>query len=295
MNFKSPLAKLFLLLSLCHFITACGAKLKDDPLNIGVLDEEYYEALSFSDNSGAFNNNDYIFSLESGDLPLGLTLNSDGEITGVPISLGLYAFVVKLYSIDDGYYSDDSVATDTDNLEIFITEANTNEDCPAPNDDTTTETYICAGSGFLESLAEGESFDLDINYFVDFENSFEYEINRLSFTITYDDTYFELNENELNSQILREASDGVDATVSFNNDTAGALKITLTTDDDESFRFSGRLLDVPFYAKSDVPAGEYDFTVAITNVTSNEDDVDLPENINIDGTVTVEFDLVAEE
>ncbi len=294
MILKRQLAQALLLFSLCILISACGAKLKDDPLNIGVLDEEYYEALGFSDNSGAFSSNDYIFALEAGDLPDGLTLTSDGEISGTPTSLGLYEFVVQLYSIDDGY-SDDSVSTDSDTLEIFVTEASTNEDCPLPNDDTTTETYVCAGSGFLESLAEGESFDLDINYFVDFEQSFAYEINRISFSIVYDDSVFELDENELNSQILREASDSVNATVSFNNDTAGTLKVTVTTDDENSFRFSGRLLDIPFYAKSDIPAAEYAFDIAITKVTSNDDDVELPENINIDGTVTVEFDLVAEE
>lgn len=294
MNFKLPLAKVFLLSSLCVLLTACGAKLKDDPLNVGVLDEYYYEELGFSDNSGAFSSNDYIFALEAGDLPDGLNLTTSGEISGTPTSLGLYEFAVKLYSIDDGY-SDDSVSTDTDTLEIFVTEASTNEDCPMPNDDTTAETYICAGSGFVESLAEGESFDLDINYFVDFEQSFAFEINRVSFSITYDESLFELDENELNSQILREAAESVDATVSFNNDTAGTLKVTVTTDDENSFRFSGRLMDVPFYAKSDIPPADYDFAVAITKITSNDDDVDLPENINIDGTVTVELEVVVEE
>jgi len=291
---KLQIGKALLTFSLLILISNCGARLKDDPLNIALLDTEYYENLSFSDTGAALSSNDYIFSLYSGDLPEGFTLTAEGEISGTPTALGLYEFDVKLYSIDEGS-SDDSVSTDIDTLSILVTEASTNSDCPLPTDDTTTETYVCAGSGFLATLAEGDSFDLDINYFVELANSFEYEIDRISFSITYDETLFTLDDNDLNSQILREAAEGVGATVTFNNDTAGVLKVTLqTTDEKESFRFSGRLMNIPFYAKSNVPADSYDFALAITKTTTNDGDITLPDNIAIDGTVTVEEDVVTE-
>lgn len=274
--------------------TACGARLQDDPLNIGVVGTSYYDVLEFSDNRGAFHNSDYIFTLEAGDLPEGLYLYSDGEISGEPTTPGLYSFAVQLYSIDEGY-DEDSVSSDIETFDIFVTEASTNINCPSPDDDTTIETYICAGSGYLDTLAFGESFDLDINLFVDFENASEYNINRISFSIAYDDSLFELNEEELNSQLLREASESVDATVRFNTDTAGVLKVTLETDDENSLHYSGRLLNIPFYATNDIPAGSYDFATTITQVISHDDDVDLPENIGLDGTVTVESDILTEE
>lgn len=274
---------------ICAFLllTSCGSRLKNDPLRIGVIDEEYTEQLSFSSSGGAFSSDEHFFTLEEGDLPDGLLLGSDGEISGFPTTLGLFEFVVKLFSIDEGSDEDD-VSSDTETFAIFVTEASTNEDCPAPNDEVVTETYICAGAGFLESLAAGDSFDLDITYFVDFAKAADYEINRITFTIAYDDTHFEIDDDELTSQILREAASVLDSAVSFTN-ADGLLTVTITTDED-ALIYSGRLIDVPFIAKINVPADAYEFTTTITSITSKNDEVDLPTEVNIDGTVTVELD-----
>lgn len=280
------------LASLLLILVSCGPRLTDDPLSIAVLDESYSYSLDFDEDSLSFSD-DYIFSLVGGDLPDGVYLTSYGTLEGTPEEYGVFEFKAKLYAIDEGY-DDDDVDTDSEWYTLLVTEESSNESCPSPSDETTTETYVCLGEGWAEYLAADEEVEFDVNTFVNFDSAEDYEIEAVQFSITYDSDLFEPVDDELNSQILREAASIDEATVIFNNDNPGELTITLQTADENRLTHSGRVLDLPFRAKVDVPAGIYDFTVVIESIRSADPEVELPTNIAIDGELEVLGDVPEE-
>lgn len=280
-------------------LSACGVDLFCDRLSIAVLDEEYSEFLGADDNDWSlWGNEDMVFDFVGGDLPDGLSISSDGEITGIPTEVGIFEFEVRAYALDYGWGSWDSENDDVDYddewFTLLVTEASTNGNCPAPDDETTTETYLCVGTPSATTVALDEAVAMDINWFFGFGNARDYNIDTVDFTITYDTTYWSIDTNELNSQILREAVTEAEQESSFDGSTVGQIRVILTAGEDEEFSASGRVMDLNFYAIQNIPAGEYPITITLNSIVSGSDDVSLPTTIEIDGSITVE-ETIAEE
>jgi len=87
------------------------------------------------------------WSLESGNLPTGLTLTAGGVILGVPSDAGIYKFVVK---------ASNSVAFDTKNFVIYVF----NEGCPL----ITTETLPNGNIGELYQQTLSVISDLPVTW-----------------------------------------------------------------------------------------------------------------------------------
>lgn len=281
---KFKLLSTFITLGFLFFTISCGPKLESNPLPIGLLDTFYEHQFT---SVSRFAGDETFYSITNGDLPLGLELSADGEIYGYPEETGLFDFEVTVYQVDYGY-DGDSVSSDSDTFEIFITEPSSNANCPLPTDTTVSEIFICAGSGILDGLYVGESFDLDITYYINPSDAESLNIQTVQFSVTFDATHFEIDEENLNSILLREASSSANTDVSFDAETEGELVITLTTHDEDAFELSGRLLDIPFYATTDTPLGDYTFEVNILSVESQNADATLPDLLEINGVVSVD-------
>lgn len=279
------------------FLTSCGADLYVDTLDIALLNESYDFRLRAEDNSWElFNDSDLVFLQSSGTLPAGVYVAANGTVFGTPTEVGNFEFRVRTYAIDEGFdfdffdYDssyDDDVTWDDEWFTLFVTEANTNADCPPPNDKGTTETFICLGMPLAESLAQGEEFTLDVNFFVDFDKANDHAIALLDFTVFYDGSLFVPMANRLNSLSLREAATRTNATVSFDGSAAGELRVQVAGED-KTFHKSGRLMDITFTALADIVPADYEFALIIAQIESENDEASLPATIAIDGLLTVE-------
>ncbi len=291
---------LYLLLAALVILgTSCGANLYEATLSIAVVDEPYsYSLTAVDEDWELFDSSDLVFSYSSGSLPSGVVVGSNGEIAGTPTELGNFEFRVTVYAIDNDWYDwwyddcwygcwyDDGVTEDSEWYTLFVTEDSTNEDCPSSDNETTTELYVCLGNVEVESLSESEEFVLDINYFIDFDNAEDYDIEYIEFTVYYDSDTLAIDSNDLTSQSLREAATRTNATVTFDDLEADTLTIGVTGVD-KSFHKSGRFIDLPFYALADVDAGELIFDIDIVSVISGNEETTLPTAYGIAGSLTV--------
>ena len=268
-------------------VSACGRNLHSTSLKIGVLNQTYYDTF-YVEEQGWNWGDDTVLTLTSGGLPPGLYLSSNGELNGTPTAVGDFIFCVSAYSFSNysPFEDDDDVDRDSETYDLFVTEASTNELCPSPDDETLTETYLCLGDLSYDSISAGTALDLDMNFFVSFDYGMDYEFTALDFSVFYDPTQFEPIENELTSQILRESATRTNATVTFSEPTDGELRIVVTVRENTLHK-SGRLMDLPFQAVQNVPAGEYPFTIIFNSITANNTDAAIPTTYEIDGKVTV--------
>lgn len=297
--------KTTLTLSLLAFMfTACGVNLQATNLSTALLDEYYQDGFFYNDNSWEMDDwwdeDEILYAQTSGSLPSGVVIASNGQVVGIPTAVGNYEFRVTVYAIDD-YDAfnfavdilssdwdddDDDVDADSQWFTLFVTERSTNNACPAPNDETTVETYVCLGSIESDTLAQDDTFTLDVSYFINFDNSFDHDIERVAFTIYYDAAQFAPVEDGLNSQILRETATRATASVTFDNTVPGELGVVVTAGD-KDFHKPGRFIDIPFSALTNIAAGVYDFPIEIDEIASGDSEVTLPANIGINGNLTV--------
>lgn len=291
------------LTSILFLFSACGVNLQDTNLTTALLDEYYQDSFYYNDSSWEMDDwwdeDEILYSQTRGSLPPGVVISANGQIVGTPTAVGNYEFRVTVYSIDeydtsdfffdsfdDDYYYDDGVDADSQWFTLFVTERSTNNSCPAPNDESTIETYVCLGSIEADTLAQDETFTLDVSYFINFDNSFDYDIERVAFTIYYDADLFAPVEDNLNSQILREAATRATASIAFDNTVLGELGVVVTAGD-KDFHKPGCFIDIPFAALTNIDAGVYDFPIEIDEITSGDNEVLLPANVGINGDLTV--------
>lgn len=285
-------SRLILLALLVGLVSACGPVVHVEALPIGLLNESYSYTFSFDDGDDWFSwDEDLVLDVVRGDLPDGVGLTADGELLGTPTEVGNFEFKVALYAIDEGFWDDD-VDSDSEWFTLFVTEPSSNDSCPTPNNESLAETYICLGEVTAETMAADDAFTLDVEYFVNYASAPDYDIDAITFTVTYDAASFAPDEDALNSEILREAATRHGATVSIDTNTTGTLTLTITATE-QNFHAAGRLADLPFHAIANLAAGTYDFAVAFS--LDSGDDAELPSNINVNGSVTVEEDIPAEE
>lgn len=290
---KNLTPAIFTLVVLMGLTSACGPVVHVEALPIGLLNESYSYTFRFDDGDDWFSwDEDLVLDVVRGDLPDGVGLTADGELIGTPTEVGNFEFKVALYSIDEGFWDDDDVDSDSEWFTLFVTEPSTNDACPSPNNESVAETYICLGTVTAATMATGEAFTLDVEYFINYASAPDYDIDAITFTVTYDAASFAPDEDALNSEILREAATRHGATVSIDTNTAGTLTLTITATE-QNFHAAGRLADLPFHAIADLAASTYDFAVAFS--LDSGDDAELPSNINVNGSVTVEEDIPAEE
>lgn len=280
------------LLPLLTVFTACGHDLHSESLKIGVLNQTYYDTF-YVEEEGWTWGDDTVLAVTSGSLPTGLYLTSSGEIIGTPTSVGDFEFRVTAYSFSYSFDDDDDVDRDSETYDLFVTEASTNGNCPSPDNESLNDTYYCLGDLTYDTLAAGTAIDLDMNLFVSFEYGEEYEFTALDFSVFYDPAQFEPIESELTSQILREAATRTGAIVTFSEPAAGELRISVTVSENTLHK-SGRLMDLPFQAVQNVPAGEYPFEIVFNAVTTSNTEVALPSTYEIDGKVSVTADVEVE-
>ncbi|MBF0107211.1 MAG: hypothetical protein HQM16_18015 [Deltaproteobacteria bacterium] len=277
-------------------LSACWSELYVAHLSTALINESYSFQLAVDNDDlewDLFDDSYYVYSLTGGRPPVGTYVTSSGAIVGTPAETGNFSFEVTMHDIDYESFGEDDVSSDSKWYTLFVTKRSTNTDCPAPNDEDTTDIYICSGLVEKETLAQNESFELDINFFVDYTRASAYAISEIDFTITYDSTLFAIDPVRLTSLLLKEAATRVDSTVLYDNTTAGQLKITITAHENTLHK-SGRIIDIPFYALSDVPAGQSDFSILINHIQSDDDDVNWPEWYEIDGAITVSNDTTTE-
>lgn len=265
--------------------SGCGGEIQTTRLPIALLNEVYSYQLAVELD---WDVTDYSVEQTDGDLPSGLEVDEDGEISGTPREVGLFSFEVTLYVVDsdDPIDSTESYADSAD-LQIFVTEANTNNSCPSPDDETIDELYVCGGEVSIQ-LADQDSVDFDVNYYVNPDVGSALDATSLVLNITYDAALLSLDPEELSSAILREAASEVDATISFDTATAGTLMVTLESGEGQFFRRAGRLFDLPFHVVSTAPEGEIDVVLTLESVGA-EEPTSLPETIALDGTITIEL------
>lgn len=288
---------LFALMALA-FLPSCFNRmdLKSKTLNTALLDEYYEYFFVIQHGWSDFWDNSHSTQFMEGSLPMGVGIASNGALFGTPTNLGEFDFRVVVYDIDRyfddiGYYS----YSDAEWFFLFVTESSTNENCPLPNNQSFSEIYICLGEVSVENLSEGESFTLDVNFYVNLNESSSYNIDTLSFFIAYDEESFTLDADTLNSSRLREAATLADAEVSFDASIPGELGVVLTAVG-QPFLRSGRILDLPFNASVDLNQETYDFNLTIDEISAVdiEEDTELPEVIALEGKLTL-TDLSAEE
>jgi hypothetical protein len=255
------------------------------PLKTAVVDHTYNDSFFVENNSWGNWGLSTVLTVTGGALPNGIILSSNGQLSGTPTQVGDYGFRVTSYTFDNDYFSDDDVYEDSEWFGLFVTEASTNSLCPDPSDVTVTEIFVCLGDIETETWAANEDVTLDVNYFVDFDNGNDYDIFTLDFSIFYDDTLFAPDANKLNSQILREAATRTDATVSFTQVSSDELRVVIQATS-KNLHKAGRILDLPFQALANIPAGEYGFTVVWNGVTSHANG-SLPSLAEVDGVITV--------
>jgi len=262
-----------------------SATIDQDSMPVALLDELYDEYFDIDSNWNDFFNYDHVFYMTDGNLPAGLEVVESGRLIGIPYELGSFDFEVTVYGVDyDGYtdYLDSAWFT------VFVTEPSTNTNCPSPDSETITEVYVCLGDIEEEQVEEGDDLSLDLNYYVRLHSGKTYSIQKMDFTLTYDATNFSVDDETLNSSMLREAATLYDATISVDSSVAGQLQVSIQSGSVKGFRRAGRLMDIPFTALADLSQSNYDFTLEVTEVLPLRETISLPEIIGLDGSLSVE-------
>lgn len=288
-TFHRPLALLILILC----ATGCYNNLKSTSLSTAVLDKNYSDTFLVDENDWnvSWGDNQIALLVTDGSLPPGIELSGDGWLFGTPTAVGDFDFEVTAYTIHDSYFDDseDDVYGDSETFTLFVTETSTNLFCPDPSNTVVTETYLCLGDLTADYLEQDDAFFLDVNYFVDFNKGGDYDIRSIDFTIFYDPDNFAPVTEYLNSQILREAATRTGATVEFTEENPGELHVVLTAQS-KNLHKSGRIMDLPFYAVQNVPAGTYSFPITINSIVSGSGE-NLPSEFEVDGQIVVAGDV----
>lgn len=266
------------------WLCACVTNLHSNSLKIGVLNVAYDDSFAVEDDPWSWNNGTALL-VTGGSLPPGIQLTGSGQLIGTPTQVGDFSFSVTAYTFNNNWWGDDDVYEDSEWYTFFVTEASTNTLCPDPADELTIETYACLGDIEKDNLAAGDAFTLDVNYFVDFNLGQSYDIVTLDFSVFYDEAAFAPVNDSLNSQILREAATRTNASVIFES-LPGELHVIVSAQT-QNLHKSGRLIDLPFSALTDTPAGAYPFTVVWNGIGQNSTKHALPTVAEIDGLVTV--------
>lgn len=263
--------------------------LKSKTIDTALLDEPFEYTFVMKHGWSDFLDNSDVTQLKEGDLPQGMVVSANRTLEGTPTQVGSYDFKVIAYDVDrfnadSGFYS----LSDSEWFFFFVTEVSTNENCPLPNIHRISEIYICLGKVSLESLGDGDSFSLDVNFYVNLDESGLYNIDTLDFTIVFDEERFLLDEDLLNSSRLREAATFTDPELSFDTTVPGELGVVITAMD-EPFLRAGRLLDLSFTAIVDLDEENYDFNLVIEEISASDidEEADLPEDISLDGSLTL--------
>lgn len=262
-------------------------ELYSEKLPIALIDQEYsyqFEAVVDGDPDRLS------YELMNGSLPEGFAFTSEGALTGTSALTGVYSFDVNaIYDVSDfvevmsgiGMIMEVAceVDSDCDNIdssdyhshdtfELFITEASTNSVCPLPDDESTSGYYFCLGELTANDLDSENNLILDVTLFEGFEEAKDSEHTEIELELTYDSAIFEVDQDKMNKDILREAADYTAAQIQINAATPGTIMISLTAQD-KSFSMSGRLLDIPLRLLQ-APEATSDFSIAVsvdTNVT----------------------------
>ncbi|EKD51842.1 MAG: hypothetical protein ACD_62C00170G0016 [uncultured bacterium] len=285
---------LFFGLAISLFCSACGANLYSESLSIALVNEQYTYQLYAEDESwSVFDDALLLFAQTGGVLPDGVSVGSNGLISGVPTEVGNFEFRITAYAIDDEWdvwddccEDDEDVTSDREWFTLFVTEASTNEYCPWPNDEQTSGLYFCAGNLVQTSLNADESVDLDITYFIDFNNAKGYAIDTLEFTVFFDPEFFYVESSTLSSQILREAATRAGASLEI---TIGDDYVTFFVQgQDMDFNRSGRLVDLPIFASQNLAEGDYYFPIIIDQIGSSTNEGSFPTAYEVDGFLTIQ-------
>jgi hypothetical protein len=266
-------------------LSACMTNLHSNSLKIGVLNVAYDDSFAVEDAPWTWDDGTALL-VTGGSLPPGIQLTGNGQLIGTPTQIGDFSFSVTAYTFDNDWWGDDDdVYEDSEWYTLFVTETSTNANCPDPADELATEIYACLGEIEQDNLATGDTFTLDVNYFIDFNQGNSYDVFTLDFSVFYDEAAFAPVADALNSQILREAATRTNASVSFES-LPGELRVIISAQT-QNLHKSGRLIDLPFTASTDTAAGVYPFTVVWNGIGQNSTKQTLPTAVEIDGLVTV--------
>lgn len=295
-----PFPRLILVL-IPLLLSACGARdIIQHRMPSAIVNEYFQYSFDVESNWTDWSYDSHFFKITDGDMSPGMDITSRGNLMGIPLTTGVYDFKVAVYGVDDDWWDwedddwlfddDDTDWLDSEWFTLFVTDASSNADCPLPSSTGQTELYICAGTVTKEVLAAGDSFDLDLNFHVDPENSRNYLVSGFSFTISYDPTLFAFEANDLSTNTFSDLPKLYEASATFDDNKAGLLTITLTTGN-EDWHQAGRLLNIPVQVLTDMPAGTTLFTVGEVSITTMEKSTATPTFKGINGSITVERSL----
>jgi hypothetical protein len=277
------------LIAILPTLSACFINLQQDRLPVALLNEPYQESFDI-DRNGTFWSS-YFTTADGGDLPAGIGVSSNAWIMGSATELGHFEFHISLYSYESGFFNDfDGGHDDGEWFTLFVTEPSTNEACPSPQNENIQEVYVCAGSLSQETIENGDEFSLDIEYFANWFDSMDYDITAINFTIGFDAASVTPISDELNSTLLREVATHFGSTVAFDSTIPGQLNVVVTAST-EQLRIPGRLMNIPFEAIADLPAGDYPFTIIMNGITQGEASKSTPTLLGVDGLITAEEDV----
>lgn len=275
--------KIFPLLFLLLSQIACFSRLniQQATLNTALLDDYYeYDFEVDAAWSDPWDNSTSV-QLIQGNLPRGMGISSDGLLFGTPQIVGDFEFRVGIYDIGTG--SENNSWSDTEWFTLFVTEPSTNEECPSPDDEDVNEFYVCAGTLSESNVVVGDEIELDVNIFINRDDAGDFDFESFSFQINYDSRFLALDEDDLNSGLLREAATRNNASVTFDNTTEGVLLVELEADKGHFVR-GGRLMNLPFHVIVDMPEDTYEFSVTINELIGSKN-ATLPETVAIGGTL----------
>lgn len=270
-------------------LTACNTrKLQEENPTPSLINQFYSYELTIYDGDEVYTGEYSDFYILDGNLPDGLEFYK-GLIYGTPLELGVFSIKIGL---NRDYECDDSNSCrydydDVQRYQFIVTEPSTNPDCPALDSTEVEGVTLCAGSiTNTDGILAGETLDLDITYLLNSKNAVDYLITSLTFSITYDPTLFSIDPAVLTSELNREAASFTQPTVSFVNETPGVLTITLTAKSGFLFEVSGRFMDIPLTALTDIPLETSStFSLSVLSLTSRFEGMVLPIPIEISGSL----------
>ncbi len=256
--------------------------LYSEKIPIALVDEDYsyqFEAVVNGDRDRLS------YEIIDGDLPEGFTLITEGELTGKASATqtGLYSVnVASTYDVSDfvefmsgvGMIMDvacdidsecdneDTSSHSRDTFELFVTEPSSNPSCPLPDDETTTGLYICLGELTADDLDSENNLILDVTLFEGYEAAEDSELSQIDLELAYDSAVFEVDQDQMNQDILRESAGYTESTIQIDAATPGIISISLTAQD-KSFSMSGRLLDIPLHL-IEAPEAVSDLSLSVT-------------------------------
>ena len=280
---------LLILITLLPTLSGCFVSLQQDRMPIALLNEPYQE--SFDINNEFWSS--YFTTADGGDLPAGIGVASNAWIMGTATELGHYEFHISLYSYENSFFNDDGGYVDGEWFTLFVTEPSTNEACPSPQNENIKEVYVCAGKLSQETVENGDEFDLDIEYLANWNDSADFDITAVNFTIGFDAASVTPITDDLNSTLLREVASHFGSTVAFDTTVPGQLNVVVTAST-EQLRIPGRLMNIPFEALANLPVGDYAFTITLNSITQGEDAKSTPTLLGVDGMITAEEDVPVE-